>query len=93
MGDHRASIKIEMEFHGVKDKTDMWVNYSPSDCFSMDQRVIEFFQSVYERGMAIYNRDMEDYYAKENKESIERAEREELERLKTKYEKKAQGGE
>jgi len=86
MGDHRANIKIEMEFHGVKDSCDMWVNYSPEGCCGMDQRVIDFFERVYKKGMAKYDRQMAEYEAERNKEAIEHAEKAELERLKAKYE-------
>lgn len=78
--DHRASIKIEMEFHGVKDSCDMYVNYYPEDD-GMDQRVSEFFRSVYERGMAVYNDSM----AKRSEEEKECWERAEYKRLEQKY--------
>jgi len=67
MGNHRANIKIEMRFHGVEDKTDMWLNYCPNDCCDMDERVLEFFQDVYKRGMVKYDEAIEKMYAKENK--------------------------
>lgn len=85
MGDHRASIKIEMEFHGVKDKCDMWVNYSPEGCCGMDYRVIEFFASVYEKGMDKYNEMMDKWTEEQSREENEKAERRELARLKEKY--------
>lgn len=87
MGDHRASIKIEMEFHGVKDKTDMWINWSDynSECHGVDQRIIDWFRSVHERGMEKY----EEALFESQKEQRERDERErdlkELARLKEKY--------
>lgn len=87
MGDHRASIKIEMEFHGVKDKTDMWINYYPDSEYGIDKRIVEFVESVYDRGMTKYNKRMEKYWAEQNKEKVEKEEKAELERLKNKYEK------
>lgn len=54
MGDHRMSIKIDASFHGVKDSCDMWINYFPGQCAGVDDRVIEFFQSLFERGMDKY---------------------------------------
>lgn len=54
MGDHRALVKIEMEFHGVKDKTEMWINYFPNECDGVDDRILDFCRSVYEEGMARY---------------------------------------
>jgi len=85
MGDHRASVKIEMEFHGVREKCNMeWINYCPEDGVSApDKRVREFFEDVYEQGMEKYNRRTE---KREEKEFKER-EKAELARLKKKYEK------
>lgn len=68
MGDHRASIKIEMEFHGIKDKCDMWLNYYPQECCRMDKRVVDFFNSVYERGRAVYDQQMASMTPEERKE-------------------------
>ncbi len=81
MGDHRMSIKIEAEFHGIKEKADMWINYFPHDCCDMDKRVIEFFQDLHERGMEKYNRRLTKYWKEEEK----RKEIEELKRLQKKY--------
>lgn len=86
MGDHRASIKIEMEFHGVKDNCDMWINYSPTDCCSMDERVIGFFRRIYDQGMAKYDTEMAAYEFKRTEKEREQAERAEYERLKSKFE-------
>ena len=47
-----------MEFHGAKDKIDMWINYFPGECEGLDDRVVEFFRSVYERGMEKYREIM-----------------------------------
>jgi len=85
MGDHRANIKIEMEFHGIKEKADMWINYFPQDCCNMDKRIIEFFKDVYVRGMANYCEEMEKIDKENRKDEIERAEKAELKRLKKKY--------
>jgi len=57
MGNHRASIKIEMEFHGVKDKCEMWINYSATEFDCMDYRVVNFFKRIYEKGMDAYKLD------------------------------------
>jgi hypothetical protein len=53
MGDHRATIKLSMSFHGVEDETEMWINYMP-DSDGVDRRVTEWFKDVYERGMERY---------------------------------------
>lgn len=82
MGDHRASIKIEMEFHGVKDKTDMWINYYPDDEYGIDRRVVEFIQEVYDKGMKVYDKRLE----QSRKEQREKEERLQYEQLKKKFE-------
>src|SRR5579862_8136084 len=70
MGEHRASIKIEMEFHGVKDTCDMWINYmgdqSFCECEGVDDRVVKFVRSVYERGMVKYEEAMEKYWEEQH---------------------------
>ncbi len=88
MGDHRATIKIEMEFHGVKDSCDMWINWSPRDweCEGVDYRVIEFIQKIYNKGIEKYNAQQEEYWAQQRRKDVEVAERKELKRLKQKYE-------
>jgi len=86
MGDFRASIKIEMEFLGIKEKADMDINYSPNDCCNMDERVTEFFNNVYERGMEIYNENEREYREKEYKDEIEKWDKIQLKKLKEKYE-------
>jgi hypothetical protein len=78
MGDHRASIKIEVEFHGVKDKADMWINWVQP----MPSSVSDFLEDVYQRGIAKWDEQMEEYRAKQK----EVEEKKELERLKKKYE-------
>lgn len=89
MGDHRASIKIEMEFHGVKDSCDLWINYSPDEYGCMDQRVVEFFKSVYDRGIVKYQEDLNRYFRDRRRKETEASERAELARLKEKYEQPA----
>lgn len=87
MGDHRASIKIEMEFHGIKDKADMWINYDPYYCSTcnVDRRIVEFIQSVYNRGIEKYEEAQRKYNEEQNKKRIEAEERSTLERLEKKY--------
>lgn len=92
MGDHRASIKIEMEFHGVKDSCDMWINYTPTDCCNMDSRVLKFFERIYNQGMAKYDAEVAAYEWERTKEQREAEERSELARLKAKYETEAEPG-
>ena len=88
MGDHRISIKMEVKFHGVEETADWWLNWSDysSECHGVDQRVIDFFRDIHERGMEKYN-DMIYESQKESRERLQRdTELKELARLKDKYE-------
>ncbi len=86
MGDHRCSIKIEMEFHGVKDKLDGYYSWFPGAVDGVDDRVIEFIRDVYQRGMEVYHEEVYEAQKEQKRAEIEKREREELERLKKKYE-------
>jgi hypothetical protein len=86
MGDHRASIKIEVDFHGFKDKADMWINYCDSDGNGVDSRITEFFGNMYEKGMAKYHADQWEYEEEKREREQEEKDRKEFERLKAKYE-------
>lgn len=78
MGDHRASIKIDIEFHGVKAHQEFWINWVQP----MPSTVEEFFEDVYTKGLAVYHDKMDDYF----QEQEEIKERELLKTLKDKYE-------
>jgi hypothetical protein len=86
MGDHRASIKIEIEFHGVKKEADWWINYHDSDGNGVDSRVSEFFSNVYFEGMLNHGFEMQQFYKERDKKLAELNELQELKRLKDKYE-------
>jgi hypothetical protein len=82
MSDFKASIKIEFSIFGVTEKTDMYVNYfADSECYGVDQRVIDFFREAYEKAYAGYRNGLDD----NQHETEEAAEREEYERLKAKF--------
>lgn len=82
MGDHRTLITIKVEdFHGVTRQTKLNINYCPSDCCDMDERVTRFFHEVYTEGMINYRQQMADYY----KQKDEQEERERLATLIAKY--------
>ncbi len=83
MGDHRASVKIEFEFHGKTHKMDSWINWSPScsECEGVDQRVIDFFRKGTEEGMT----EWYEAVAEDERRNHEKAERDEYERLKAKF--------
>lgn len=86
MGDHRASIKIEINFHGIEEKVDWWINYCDSDGEGLDRRVKEFFSDVYYRGMIKYDEEMLRFYSEQNLKKVEAEEKETLRKLKNKYE-------
>lgn len=87
MGEHRFSIKIEFSMHGHEDKLDAWWNFSDgsSPVEGVDHRVIEWLQAQHEKAMDKY---LDAQYSAEERRGAERenAEREELARLKAKYE-------
>lgn len=62
MGDHRASIKITFEMHGVKRECDMWVNYIPeSDARGVGESVFMFFEKAYADAMQAWYEEIDDY--------------------------------
>lgn len=87
MGDHRASIIVKFEMHGVKEKCDMWINYYPDEScgYEVDRRVLEFFDAAYKKAMVAYFDDQYDASLIRDADK-EKLEREELSRLKQKYE-------
>ncbi len=90
MGDHRAEIKIEFTFHafhGKTEKSSWWINWCPwhTDYPGMDQRIIDWFAEMTERGMTRYDAQMAEYWREEIARDTEKSERAELERLAHKY--------
>lgn len=86
MGDHRVSFKIEIEFHGVKDKYDAYLNWFDDEVEGVDQRIVDFVRDVYRRGMDAYNNDVYESQREQRERETEDKERKELARLKDKYE-------
>lgn len=84
MGDHRASIKIEFEFHGKTYKMDSWVNYFP-DGDGVDRRVQEFFEKAYNDGMRRYQDELFEADRERREREQEEADRAEYARLKAKF--------
>ena len=78
MGNHRIHFKAEIEMHGVKDTCAMWLNWSPNgDYGGIDQRIAEWILGNVIKAMSAH-------WDAECAEE-ERKEREELARLKAKY--------
>lgn len=52
MGDFRFSFKATFEMGNVKDKCDMWLDWSPdNEVHPIDRRVIEWLRTNFERGV------------------------------------------
>ena len=85
MGDHRASVKIEFEMHGHKEKSDFWINWSPRGSWpGCDHRIIEFFED--NAAIAVERYEEESGIADQRRKAEdERLEIERLIELKKKY--------
>ena len=87
MGDHRASIKLEMDAHGKNYKTEMWINWSP-DNDGCDRRVIEWFADCWADAYARYNEAIWEADKERREKEQEEADRAIFNRLKAKFEQK-----
>ena len=85
MGDHRASVKITFEMHGVKKEADMWINWNDNGD-GIDNRIVEFFWDASTEAMHAYDLEMTIYRIEQQRKEKEQYDREEYERLKKKYE-------
>jgi hypothetical protein len=86
MGDHRVSFKIEMDFHGVKDTYEAYLNWTSTEVDGVDDRIIHFVRDIYERGMEVYHAEMYESRREQERIETEAREKRELARLKAKYE-------
>lgn len=86
MGDSRARVKIEFSIYGETYNADMSINYFPTDGL-IDDRVTNFFDASYRDAKGKF--DEAAYKSEEGARNQRREaeEREELDRLKRKYEK------
>ena len=84
MGDHRASIKLEMDAHGLHFKKTMSINWSPDED-GCDRRIIEWFSECWQKARAKYDREMWDADRERRERDVETSERAELARLTAKY--------
>ena len=87
MGDHRASIKCEVEMHGVKRKCDMWINWNwdGGEAYRVDDRVIEFFRNWADEAREAWDRGEYKRTEAERAAAERGVELAELARLKEKY--------
>ena len=85
MGDHRASIKIQFEMHGIKNETDMYVNWWDNGQ-GIDERIVDFFRESVEESMNKYEEELNKYRIEEKRKNQELYDKQEYARLKKKYE-------
>jgi hypothetical protein len=86
MGDHRFSFKAEFGMHGVKKTLNLdWCNWSGGE-EGIDSRITEWIESVRDQAYRSYYDAMDKAEEERRKPEVEKAEREELARLKAKYE-------
>lgn len=86
MGDHRANIKLEFTIHGKTYKTELaWINYTDNG-EGVDRRIVDWFSECWRDAYCRYEDQIAAYHEEQNKAQNERLERQELVRLKAKYE-------
>lgn len=81
MGDHRIILKVQFEMHGHKAQLDQWVNWTPD----YPDKIRDWLQEQIEIGQGKFFDSQYDAEMVEKARS-EHVEREELARLKMKYE-------
>lgn len=74
-----ATIKIEVYLHGKVYSRAWWTNYWPSNS-GIDRRIVEWVSECWDDAKARYDAEAR------RREELERDERQELARLKAKYE-------
>ena len=85
MGDHRMTIRIHFKMHGHEaDSGEMWINGSSDQ--AIPHIVEEWFEAQHSMAMFLYEEELNKKSEEQFKEIIENAERQELARLKAKYE-------
>lgn len=84
MGDHRADIKIEFTIHGKTYEMDSYINWF-DDGSGVDARVVEFFRNAWNDAKGRYDAACAARLAQERALQVEVEERNELARLKAKY--------
>lgn len=71
MGDHRASIQIKFEMHGIEKEIDMWINWYDNG-YGIDDRIIDFFQEASNEAINKHEQEVWEYNkAEREKKSLE----------------------
>jgi hypothetical protein len=86
MGDHRASIKLEMDAHGLHFTKEMWINWSSDGDDGCDRRITEWFGECWSRALAKYDQEVYEAERERRQRETESKERADLARLLAKYE-------
>lgn len=86
MGDHRASIKIEMEAHDKIYRKEWWINWSPEDRDGCDRRITDWFAACWADAYARYDTEVYESQREEREQAKEKADRAMLATLKARYE-------
>jgi uncharacterized protein (DUF2225 family) len=81
MGDHRVSIVISFDMHGHKANKDMWLNWSDT----IPEMLTEWLEQQHDKAMDKWL-DQDNRREKKRVSEIEKLEREQLKKLKEKYE-------
>lgn len=82
MSDHRFEIDVKFSIYDQDFDWDASLNWAPDDYTGVDKRIIDWFANCYAQARSDY-----DTYAEMRRaEDSERREREQLARLKAKYE-------
>lgn len=82
MSDHRFSLDAKLTIYGQTFEWNPWLNWVADGDSGVDQRIIDWFANCYAKARSGYDTYAEMHQAEEN----ERDDREQLARLKAKYE-------
>lgn len=82
MSDHRFAIDVKFSIYGEDFEWDASLNWAPDNVTGVDPRITDWFANCYARARSGYD----SYVNMRAAEDSERREREQLARLKAKYE-------
>lgn len=86
MSDHRCHLKIEFSIYGMKFEWDTSINYAPNEGDGIDDRIVDWFNECYAEARAAWDHESMLEDERRAAEKLERDERQQLARLKAKYE-------
>lgn len=59
MGDHRASIKINFQMHGVTSECDLWINWWRGAWDELPTAVTDFFRDAEAKSMTAFDNEQD----------------------------------